>query len=207
MSTNATDSAETRRLLERLEQGDANGFEQLFARHRASIRKLADRRLDARIRARLDPSDIVQETFLEASRTLDDFLARRPMPFGLWLMKTAYQRVAKAQRQHLEAAKRTIKREIPMPDASSLMLARRIVGAGTTPASIAQREERAQLVRQALALLNDSEREVILLRIFERLTSREAGCVLDITAEAAQKRYARGLLKLRALLQQIQREQ
>jgi RNA polymerase sigma-70 factor (ECF subfamily) len=201
MSTSTTDSAETRRLLEQLEQGDRAAFELLFARHRASILKLASRRLDARIRARLDPSDIVQETHLEAARLLDDFLARRPMPFSLWLMKTAHQRVAKAHRWHLEAAKRSVKREIPLPDGSSLRLVRRIVGAGTSPTSAFERQERAQRVRQALARLNDSEREVILLRIFEGLASREVACVLDITAEAAQKRYARGLLKLRALLQ------
>ena len=193
------DSAVTRGLLERIQQGEVTAFEQLFARHRRGLLKLADRRMDARIRARSDPSDIVQETHLEALRSLDDFLVRRPMPFRLWLMKTAYQRLAKAQRQHIEAAKRSVKREIPIPDRSSLRLAR-VLGSGTSPSKFVERQERAQRVRQALAKLNDGEREVILLRIFEGLTSREVGCLLDTSAEAAQKRYARGLLKLQAIL-------
>jgi RNA polymerase sigma-70 factor, ECF subfamily len=202
MSTNATDSAETLRLLEQLEQGDRNAFEYLFARHRGSIREFAQRRISPRIQARLDSSDIVQETYLEASRMLDDFLARRPMPFSLWLTKTAYQRVAKAQRRHMGAAMRSVNREIPMPDGSSLLLAQRIVGSGSSPTDAVQRKECAQRVRQALCQLSDGEREVILMRVFERLTCREVACVLDITPEATQKRYARGLLKLRVLLQQ-----
>jgi RNA polymerase sigma-70 factor, ECF subfamily len=197
-----TDSAETRRLLERIEQGEKAAFELLFARHGADILQLAERRLDARVRARIDASDIVQETYLEASRLLNDFLTRRPMSFSLWLLKTAHQRVAKAHRCHLEAAKRSVRREIPLPEGSSTRLGRTIVGIGASPSSAVGHQERAQRVRQALAQLHDGEREVILLRIFEGLTCREVARVLDVTAEAAQKRYARGLVKLRAFLQE-----
>jgi RNA polymerase sigma-70 factor (ECF subfamily) len=148
----------------------------------------------------VDPSDIIQETEMEALKTLDNFLVRRPMPFRLWLLKTAYQRLSKAQRQHMGTANRSVRREIPMPDRSSLLLAQRIMGNGPSPTEAANRDERAQRVRQAIAMLSEGEREVVLLRIFEGLTSREVGCLLDTTAEAAQKRYARGLLKLRTLL-------
>lgn len=202
MTVSNSDSAETSRLLQQLEHGDRGAFDLLFMRHRATILKLAERRLDARLRARLDPSDIVQETHLEATRLLDDFLARRPMSFSLWLIKTAHQRVTKAQRHHLDAAKRSVKREYRLPDGSSLHLARRIAGTGPSPTSHCGRHEQAQRVRQALAQLKDIEREVVLLRIFEGLTSREVACVLDVTPEAAQKRYARGLLKLRVFLQE-----
>ena len=87
-----------------------------------------------------------------------------------------------------------------------MRLARKILGSGTSPSKAAERQERAQRVRQALAKLNDGEREVILLRIFDGLTSPEVGCLLDISAEAAQKRYARGLLKLQTLLQRPEAE-
>ena len=201
MSTDESDSEATGLLLERIEQGDMTALDHLFARHRRSIRKLADWRIDPRIRARVDPSDIVQETELEALKTLDNFLARRPMPFRLWLLKTAYQRLAKAQRRHMGTANRSVRREIQMPDRSSLLLAQRIMGKGTSPSEATNRQERAQQVGRAISLLNEHEREVVLLRIFEGLTSREVGCLLDMTAEAAQKRFARGVLKLRTLLQ------
>ncbi len=201
MSTDSNDSDATGRLLERIVLGDRTAFGPLFERHRTSIRKLAEWRIDPRIRARVDPSDIVQETELEAIKTLDNFLVRRPMPFRLWLLKTAYQRLAKAQRRHLGTANRSVKREIQMPDRSSLLLAQRIMGNGTSPSEATNRQERAQQVGRAIAMLNEREREVVLLRIFEGLTSREVGCMLDMTAEAAQKRFARGLLRLRTLLQ------
>ena len=188
-------------LFRSIEHGDRTAFGPLFARHRPSIRKLAEWRIDPRIRARVDPSDIVQETELEAIKTLDNFLVRRPMPFRLWLLKTAYQRLAKAQRRHLGTANRSVRREIQMPDRSSLLLAQRIMGNGTSPSEATNRQERAQQVGRAIAMLNEREREVVLLRIFEGLTSREVGCMLDMTAEAAQKRFARGLLRLRTLLQ------
>ena len=110
------DGAETQRLLELVAAGDRAAFEQLFAEHRAELRRVVEMRLDARLRARLDPSDVVQETQLEAFRRLGDFLERRPMPFRLWLRKTAQERLLMLQRQHLEAARRTVGREVALHD-------------------------------------------------------------------------------------------
>src|SRR4029079_11979056 len=73
------DSAETLRLLDRIQAGDAAAFDRLFERHRTTLRGFLDNRIDDRLRARLDPSDVVQETHMEAYRRLDDYLARRPM--------------------------------------------------------------------------------------------------------------------------------
>src|SRR6516164_4461507 len=95
-------SAETTRLLERAKVGERQAFEELFRRHRTFIRQVIDLRLDERLRTRVDPSDIVQETQLEAFRKLPDYLERRPMPFRLWLRKTAYERLLKMHRHHAE---------------------------------------------------------------------------------------------------------
>jgi len=95
------DSAETRRLLEQARAGERQAFEELFRRHRAFVRQVVDLRLDDRLRARVDPSDIVQETHMEAFRKLPDYLEREPMPFRLWLRSTAYDRLQRAHRQHL----------------------------------------------------------------------------------------------------------
>src|SRR5262245_51087035 len=104
MPTITPDCAETQRLLERAQAGDAEAPEQLLARHRPFLRQLVELRLDPRLRARVDPSDVVQEAQLDAFRRLADYLRRRPMPFRLWLRKTAQQRLLKVQRQHLQAA-------------------------------------------------------------------------------------------------------
>ena len=70
------DSAETCNLLERVRAGDQDAFNRLFARHRAELRRFVELRLDRKLRRRLDASDVVQETQLEAASRLPDFLQR-----------------------------------------------------------------------------------------------------------------------------------
>jgi RNA polymerase sigma-70 factor (ECF subfamily) len=194
------DSAETRNLLEQVQAGERQAFERLFARHRSYLREIVAMRLDPVLRARVDPSDIVQETQLEAYRRLEDYLRRRPMPFRLWLRKTAYHRLHKIRRRHAAAARRAVEREVPLPDRSSLVLAQQLLAPGSTPSQQLSRRELTRLVRQALARLPDADREVLLLRTFEGFSHQEIGCILEIDTAAARKRYGRALLRLRKLL-------
>src|SRR5438270_13387403 len=85
------DSTETRALLEQAQAGDDSAVRKLLSKHQAYLLRVISVRLDPQLRARIDPSDVVQETHLEAFRCLPDYLARRPMPFRLWLRKTAQQ--------------------------------------------------------------------------------------------------------------------
>ncbi len=101
MSSVPPDSSETLALLEEARRGERAAFERLFARHRPALVRFIDLRLDRRVRPRLDPSDVVQETQMEAYRRLPDFLRRRPMPFRVWLRRTAYERLLKVRRQHV----------------------------------------------------------------------------------------------------------
>jgi RNA polymerase sigma-70 factor (ECF subfamily) len=194
------DSAETQRLLEQVRAGDRLAFEQLFTRHRPFLRQVVELRLDPRLRARVDPSDVVQETQLEAFRRLGDYLERRPMPFRLWLRQTACERLLMAQRHHVGAARRAVGREVPLPDASSLQLAQQVLAAGSTPSQRLDRDEVAGRVRQALARLSETDREILLLRNLEMLSNQEAANVLQIDPAAASQRYGRALLRLRKLL-------
>ena len=82
---------ETRALLERLDTGEAEAWDQLLCQHRDELWNQIDLRLDRRLRRRVDPSDVVQEAQLEATRRLPDYLARRPMPLRLWLRKLAHE--------------------------------------------------------------------------------------------------------------------
>jgi hypothetical protein len=88
MPPSSGDSRETRRLLELAAQGDRNAFDLLFEQHRAWLRRLISLRLDDRLKARLDPSDIVQETQMVAYRRFPEFIDQRPMSFRLWLRNT-----------------------------------------------------------------------------------------------------------------------
>jgi len=194
------DSAETRRLLNEVRTGDASAFERLFALHRPDLHAFLSRRFDPRVQARLDPSDIVQETQLEAYRRMEDFLNRRPMPYHVWLRKMAYERLLKLRRYHVEAARRAVGRELGLPDRSSLLLARPFLDRGSSPSQKVARGDLTRRVRQALAELSETDREVLLMRIADELSYREIGYILDVDPAAARKRHGRALLRLRNVL-------
>jgi RNA polymerase sigma-70 factor (ECF subfamily) len=200
MTEPAPDSEETRVLLRQAGAGDSTAFERLFTRYRAELLRVVELRLDGRLRPRFDPSDVVQETQLEAFRRLDDFLTRRPMPFRLWLRRTAYERLLKIHRAHEDAGRRAVGREVSLPDHSSLLLAQQLAAPGSTPSQHLSREERSRRVREAVAQLPDADREVLLMRHFEGLSNQEVSCLLDITPAAASQRHGRALLRLRKLL-------
>lgn len=185
-------------LLQRVEAGDPEAFNQLFARHRDWLRRLVEVRRDARLAARVDPSDVVQETQLETFRRLSDFLLRRPMPFRLWLRKTLEERLLMAQRQHLAAGKRSVGRERVVGGSSGACV--EPAGAGPSPSQQAAQFELADRVREAMLELPEADREIVLMRTFEGLSYDEAAYVLEIDAAAARKRHGRALLRLHKLL-------
>jgi RNA polymerase sigma-70 factor (ECF subfamily) len=200
MADATPDSSETRNLLQQVRAGDRQAFEELFTRHLAEVRQFVEARMDAKVRARLDPSDIVQETQMEVFRRLGDYLDRQPMPFRIWLRKTAYERLLMARRQHLDAQQRAVCREAPRANRSSQLLANRLVSPGTTPSQKLQRAELVRRVRRALEQMADADREILLMRNFDELSYEEVGFILEIEPAAARKRHGRALLRLHKLL-------
>jgi RNA polymerase sigma-70 factor (ECF subfamily) len=203
MNSSFADSSETARLLEQVSRGDRHAFGPLFQRHQDELRRVIELRLDRRLRSRLDPSDVVQETQLEAYRRIDDYLHRRPMPFGLWLRKTAQERLLKLREQHLLAARRSVERELLPPEQTSLDLVRRMMAKGPTPSQSAMAKEHAARVREALGRLAEPDREILMMRHLEKLTNADIACILSMTPAAVSKRHARALLKLEKLLREL----
>jgi RNA polymerase sigma-70 factor (ECF subfamily) len=200
MAEPTPDSDQTQQLLDRAGAGDPAAFEALFARYRDFLRLVVRLRMDTRLRARVDPSDVVQDAQADAFRRLRDFLDRRPMPFRLWLRKTTQERLLKVQRAHLEAGRRDAAREVPLPEQSSLVLAGRALASGSTPSEQLDRSETARRVREAVAALPETDREVLLMRNFEGLSNQEVAYLLDLDPAAASKRHGRALLRLRQAL-------
>ena len=194
------DSAQTKTLLELAETGDRQAFEELFARHRPYLKQMVELRLDPKLRSRVDPSDVVQEAHLEAYRRLNTYLHERPMPFRLWLRQIAYDRTLKAWRFHRGTARRSAAREVPLPERSSLVLARQLLAGGSSPSRALDRGDLAQRLRQAMAQLPQDDREVILMRHFEGLSNQEIGCLLGIDPGTVSKRHGRALLRLHRIL-------
>ena len=196
------DSSATRRLLSDVAAGDDSAFENLFSRNRRWLYRFVELRFDRRLRARVDPDDVVQETQLEAFRRLDDYLRRRPMPFRLWLQKTAYERLSKARRRHVRAARRSIMREMPLPDRSSRVLLAHLLGK-PEPSQGLSHQELIRRVGEAVAQLGEIDREILVMRSYEGLSYDEVAVILEIEPAAARKRYGRALLRLRKLLDDL----
>jgi RNA polymerase sigma-70 factor (ECF subfamily) len=202
MSSLAADSSDTQRLLEQVRAGEPEATDRLLDRHRPYLRRLVEVRLDPRLRARVDPSDVVQEAQMEAVRRLDGYLRQPPMPFRLWLRQIAYDRLLMLRRHHVAAARRAVGRDVPLPDRSSLQLARQLLASGPTPSQQLVQREFVRRVRQAVSQLPDGDREVLVLRNLEGLSNREAAQVLGMDPATASRRYGRAVIRLRAILLQ-----
>lgn len=162
-------------------------------------------RLDHRLAVRLDPSDIVQESQLEATARIQEFLSRPTLPFFLWLRLITRQCVAACHRRHLGTKRRDLSREFSLdrphqPQASSVALAAQLLGKLTSPSDALIREELKAKLYAALEQLEPMDREVLVLRHIEQLTSAETAAELGITLEAVKKRHTRSLKRLKRIL-------
>lgn len=193
-----TTGLDTDDLLDLAAAGDRPAREELLERHRKRLTRMVAVRLDRRLAARLDPSDVVQEALAEADRRLDDYLRERPMAYYPWLRRLAGERLAKAHRRHT-AGRRNVGREEPpaLPDESAALLADRLLAPDTDPARAALRRERRQRVRALLDRLSAGDREVLVLRFLERLSTAETAAVLGISPGAVRLRLMRALERLR----------
>jgi RNA polymerase sigma-70 factor (ECF subfamily) len=199
-----TQKPDTEELLRQAERGDPGAREGLLARHRDRLRKMVSWRLDRRLAARVDPSDVVQEVLLEASHKMDRYLRERPLPFFPWLRSLTGEHLATLHRRHVRARGRSVLREeagiLNLPDESAAELASRLVTSSTSPTQRALRQELCERVRQALGRLREQDREVLVLRNLEQLPVADAAEVLGISSAAVKVRHMRALERLHALL-------
>src|SRR5713226_2078850 len=201
----ANDSSETKDLLHRAEQGDKEALGQLFGLHQDRLRRMVLLRLDRRLQGRIDPSDVLQETYLEFSRALADYLANPSLPFFLWLRMITGRKLLALHRHHLGTQVRDAGREVSLhrgalPQASSVSLAAQLLGRYTSVTQAVQRAEMQLILQEAVNALDPIDREILALRHFEELSNDETAQVLDIKASAASNRHIRALKRLRDVL-------
>ncbi len=161
-------------------------------------------RLDRRLRGRLDPEDVVQESFLDAARRLAEYGADPRMPPFLWLRFLTIQRLQTLHRLHLGVQSRDASREVSifngsLPAADSRALAAQLLGRLTTPSRAAIRAEIQIKIQEALNAMDPIDCEILALRHFEELTNGETAAVLGIHKGAASNRYVRALRRLREI--------
>jgi RNA polymerase sigma-70 factor (ECF subfamily) len=195
---------DTDQLIDHASQGDDGARQQLLARHRSRLRRMIAVRLDRRLAARVDPSDVVQEALAEAARRLDTYLHERPLPFYPWLRQIAWERLVKMHRRHLHTGRRNVNREEPgvlnLPDESAAELAQRLLAPNSSPSAQMGRREQNERVRAALAALPESDRDVLVLRFLEDLSTADAAAVLGVSSSAVKMWLVRALQRLRDVL-------
>jgi RNA polymerase sigma-70 factor, ECF subfamily len=195
---------DTEMLLERASHGDPGAVDELLQRHRQRLRQMVAVRIDPRLKARVDPSDVVQDALLEAARMLPEYLRHRPLPYYPWLRQIAWQRLYDLHVRHVQTQGRSVTREahldMELSDDSLMHLAKQLVASNTSPSMHVVRDELRHRVRQALEQIKDADREVLLLRYLEQLSAKEIAAVVGTTEAAVNMRHLRALKRLQELL-------
>jgi RNA polymerase sigma-70 factor (ECF subfamily) len=174
-------------------------------RFRSYLLLLARTRLDRQLQGKLDASDIVQQTLLEAHQALESFRGDNVAAQAAWLRQILARNLANAVRDWTRD-KRDVRRERDLQaglDESASRLEGWLAAEQSSPSQQAQRHERALLLAQALADLPEQQREAVLLRHFQGCSLAEIAETLDTTTAAVTGLLHRGLKNLRRALQEL----
>src|SRR5262245_8006307 len=195
-------------LLERVRAGDGDALAELFARHRDRLKRMVRLRLDRRLQGRVDPSDVLQDAYLDVARRAAEYADNPTMPLYLWLRFLTGQRLLMIHRHHLGTQMRDAGQEVSLhrgaiPQASSASLAAVLLGRLTSPTQAAARAEMQLRLQEVLNGMEQLDREVLVLRHFEELSNNETAEVLGLQKSAASNRYVRALGRLKVILDSI----
>lgn len=198
-------SSDSSRLLNRAKAGSEEARGALFEHHRNYLELLACVELGRRLKTKVDPSDIVQETFLEAHRGFDGFRGRSRPEFAAWLRTILGRRIARVVRRYLRNQGRDVRREEMLDlalEKSSMALERGLGAVQLSPSGDAAKREQGILLANALAQLPPDYRDAVVLRNFEGLSFSEVGERMGRSVDSVQKLWVRALTRLRSELKE-----
>jgi RNA polymerase sigma-70 factor (ECF subfamily) len=204
-------SADTRtneELLDVALNGDESALAALVERHRDRLERMVLLRMDRRLQGRVDPADVLQDAYLALRGKFPQYCAEPRLPFYLWLRLEVGQKLMAVHRFHLGTQMRDAGQEVSLhrgalPQVTSLSLAEHLLGKLTSASRAAMRAELKLKVEEALNSMGPDDREVLILRHFEELSNAETAQVLGIKPSAAVNRYARALLRLKDVFQEM----
>ena len=190
-NNNVSDSGMAR-LLEAARQGDADALGRLLEAYRNYLRLLARLEIGRRLQAKVDASDLVQETFLHAHRAFPDFRGDTEKELLHWLRRILAARLSNIVRHFYGTQRRDLGLEREL-DRSSRALQQVLALSQTSPSQGVARREQAVLLANAVERLPDDYRQVIVLRNLRGLRFKEVGRSFD----SVRKLWARALDRLR----------
>ena len=193
-----TDQAEA--WLRQLRGGDPQALARLFGHFRPRLHRMVQLRLDTRAARRIDPSDVLQEVYVDAELRVQRYLQDPTVVFYIWLRGLTSDRLLMLHRRHLDAECRAAGRECALPADSSIALAGRLFAQQSSPSRALMREELQQRVEGALNRLAPHDREMILMRHFEDMSNAEIAQMLGLSDSAASMRYGRAVFRLKEIL-------
>jgi RNA polymerase sigma-70 factor (ECF subfamily) len=188
---------QARQLLVAGQAGDSAAAGQLMDLFRNYLLAVACEEIPEELRAKANPSDIVQDTFLEAFRILGQFEGSQADGFRGWLRGILHNKLRELQNHYGTALKRQVGREQPLdPSNVGGLRADIIAAADSTPSAAAARNEESELLSGAIARLPEDYRLVIVWRTYERVSFVEIGRRLHRSEDAARMLYGRALERL-----------
>ena len=189
-------------LLDQARRGDREALGRLLEAQRPALHRLAERQLGGRVAVRVDASDVIQQTFLEAHRSFERFAGRGARELAAWLQGILGHKVAGAVRDHALLQKRDVRRDRSLDDsAGGAGLLKQQLDAGlSTPSQKAIRGEEARRLSEALTLLPDDQREAVRLRHLEGRALADIARHLGRTQAATAGLIKRGMQALRRQL-------
>jgi RNA polymerase sigma-70 factor (ECF subfamily) len=198
------DTSATNELIARARQGDVEALGQLLEACRPDLHDLAERQLHRRLTNRVDASDIIQQTFLEAHRRFTQFRGQQEAEWVGWLRGILEHKVLVAIRDHMLLQKRDVRRERSLDDSrgGEAALKQQLAAGNSTPSQRAIRLEEACRLTRALATLPEDQRNAVRLRHLEGWALDEIAQQLGRTPTATAGLIKRGM---RALRQQLRK--
>jgi RNA polymerase sigma-70 factor (ECF subfamily) len=190
-------------LLFEARNGSVDHLGQLLSLYQHYLELLARIEIGRNLQAKLDASDLVQDTLLEAHRNFAKFQGTTETQFVCWLRQIMAANLANLLRRYLGTQGRDVRmeRELAMRlDQSSRLLDRGLMDRGSSPSHQASRREQAVLLADALQKLSPDYREVIVLRHLESLTFPEISKRMDRSLDSVEKLWVRGLAQLRQVM-------
>jgi len=197
-------------LLTRALAGSSEYFGQLLDLYRNYLKLLVMSQLERRLQARVSPSDVVQDTFLEANRDFSAFRGTTTNEFRAWLRKILVNNLHRVVEQHVLTKKRDVRREVSIEamanslERSTVRLEAILADPNSSPSANVRQQEMQVLLADQLAGLPEDYREVILLRHIEALPFDEVARRMERTAGATRMLWLRAIETLRNRMQEDQ---
>jgi RNA polymerase sigma-70 factor (ECF subfamily) len=184
---------ETVELLGRWHAGEDDALHRLIERHLPEVRQHVHRLLGDELRRKDETGDFVQDTMLELLRYSPRFQVENARQFHQLVIRII-ENVLRDKHDWYRRKRRAIDKEQPLPQSSILQLGS--TRASHTPGAVAERHERQALVRLALELLEDTDRQIIILREYDGLSYADLAEKLGVLEPAVRMRLSRALSRL-----------